>query len=277
MAWMFAGTAKELKHKSSSLIHKLEKVSESPDIKPWNKSGESLLIRQILVDTRSRADEIVKRIHAGELFEDVANEIDKTLNSVGGFLGNFKQSELHPKISKALSRRKVFSDPVIVETELGFHIVQRIYPFNFESWKQMLADYRKTKEVNFLAEKAAEQTKVNDVSVPFVESKISRNVPLMNNEPVAPSDPAVVEKSPPGNTTNKKKYLVFSGAFSEEKNAIQRNEKLHSLGIPSYIHQQQAKTGPVHMVIAGKFDSLRKARETGKNIASHGLDYFISQ
>jgi tetratricopeptide (TPR) repeat protein len=277
MAWMFAETAKKLQHKSSSLIHKLEKVSESPDIETWNKSGESLLIRQILVDTRSRADEIVKRIHEGELFEDVANEIDKTLNSVGGFLGNFKQSELHPKISKALIRRKIFSDPVIVETELGFHIVQRILAFNFESWKQMLADYRKSKEVKLLATKAAEQTKVKDISVPFVESKISRNVSLVSKEPAEPPGPAVVEKPATGNTANKKKYLVFSGAFSEEKNAIQRNEKLRSLGLPSYIHQQQAKKGLVHMVIAGKFDSLSKARETGKNIASHGLDYFISR
>lgn len=277
MAWMFAETAKQLKHKGSSLIIKLEKVSKSPDIKTWNKSGESLLIRQILVDTRSRADEIVKRIHEGELFEDVANEIDKTLNSVGGFLGNFKQAELHPKISRALSRRKVFSDPVIVETELGFHIVQRILAFNFENWKQMLADYRKSNEVKMLSAKAQKQTNGNDVSVPFVESKISRNVTLVSKGSASPSNPAVAEKPERSNTTHKGQYLVFSGAFSKEKNAIQRNEKLRSLGLPSYIHQQQAKNGLVHMVIAGKFDSLRKAQETGKNIASHGLDYFISR
>jgi len=277
MSWMFAETAKQLKQKSRSLKHKLEKVSVSPDIKPWDKAGESLLIRQILVDTRSRADEIVKRIHEGELFEDVANEIDKTLNSVGGFLGHFKQSELHPKISKALSKRKVFSEPLVVETELGFHIVQRILPFHFEEWKQMLADYRKSRDVKVVSAQAIPQKKASNNSVSFVESKISRNTTLVSKKPTTPAEPAVVEKPAPGNTTNKKKYLVFSGAFSEEKNAIQRNEKLRSLGLPSYIHQQKAQKGLVHMVVAGKFETLRKAREAGKDIASHGLDYFISE
>jgi len=276
MAWMFAETAKQLKHKSTDLIHKLKKVSQSPDITVWDKGGESLLIRQILVDTRSRADELVKRIHEGELFEDVANEIDKTLNSVGGFLGNFRQSELHPKISKALSRRKVFSDPVIVETELGFHIVQRILPFHFESWKQMLADYRKSKGVKVISAQAPAPERAGNKSVPLVET-ISRNVTLVSNKPATLAEPAAEEKPGPGNTTVKEKYLVFSGAFSEEKNAIQRNEKLRSIGLPSYIHQQQAKKGPVYMVIAGKFDSLRQAREAGKDITSVGLDYFISR
>ncbi|KPK02734.1 MAG: hypothetical protein AMK71_01245 [Nitrospira bacterium SG8_35_4] len=277
MAWMFAETAKQLKHKSSSLIHRLKNVSESPDIQIWDKSGESLLIRQILVDTRSRADELVKRIHEGELFEDVANEMDKTLNSVGGFLGHFKQSELHPKISKALSQRKVFSDPVIVETELGFHIVQRILPFHFESWKQTLADYRKSKDVKVVSAQAPPPDKSSDNAAPFVESKITKNVTLVNNKPGTPPEPAAVKKPAPARTTSKKKYLVFSGAFSEEKHAIQRNKKLRSIGLASYIHQQQDKKGMIHMVIAGKFDSLREAQEAGKDISSHGLDYFISR
>ena len=276
MSWMFAETARQLKHKGSDLISKLEKVSDSPSIQPWNKTGESLMIRQILVDTRSRADAIVKRIHEGELFEDVANEIDRTLNSVGGFLGHFKQSELHPKISKALSRRKVFSDPVIVETELGFHIVQRILPFNFEVWKQMLADYRKSKDVTLISSAANDQEKAGH-TVPFAEPKINKNVSPVNNKPGKPSDTPVTEIPAPDRTISKKKYLVFAGAFSDKKNAIQRNEKLRSLGLPSYVHQEQAKKGMVHTVIAGKFESLRQAREAGREIASHGLDFFISQ
>jgi tetratricopeptide (TPR) repeat protein len=277
MAWMFAETAKQLKHKSSSLIHKLENVSESPDIKIWNKSGESLLIRQILVDTRSRADELVKQIHEGELFEDVANDMDKSLNSVGGFLGNFKQSELHPKISKALSQRKVFSDPIIVETELGFHIVQRIFPFHFESWKQTLADYRKSKDVKIVSAQAIPPDNTSNSAVLFDESKISRNVNLVSNKSATPPEPAVPGKPAPDGTTSNKKYLVFSGAFSQENHAIRRNDKLRSIGLPSYIHQQHAKKGTIHMVIAGKFDSLREAQEAGKDITSHGLDYFISR
>lgn len=277
MAWMFAETASKLKHKSSSLIHRLENVSEPPDIKPWDTGGDGLLIRQILVDTRPRADAIVKRIQDGELFEDVANEIDKTLNSVGGFLGHFKQSELHPKISKALSGRKVFSDPVIVETELGFHIVQRILPFHFDKWKQLLADNQKSRKRKPVSAKAVTQRSTTDHSVPLIESKISRNVTLVSNTPALLPERAAEEKPAHAKSDAKKKYLVFAGAFTKEKYAIQRNAKLRSLGLPSYIHRQQARKGLIHTVIAGKFDSLQKAREAGKNIARHGLDYFISR
>jgi tetratricopeptide (TPR) repeat protein len=275
MAWMFAGTAKKLRHKGSSLLAKLEKVSTPPDINPWNVVSDQLLIRQILVDTRSRAEEIVRRISAGELFEDVATEIDKTLNSMGGFLGHFKRSELHPKILKALSARIIFSDPVIVETELGFHIVQRIVPFDFEKWDQMLADFEKAKVHEINIEKTSKQQQAGERSSAFTESKIRKNSTFVNNKPALPVEVNKTKKPASREKHKRKHYMVYSGAFSKEKYAIQRNEKLRSLGLPSYIHQQHDKKGLIYMVIAGKFDNLLKAREAGKDIASHGLEYFI--
>jgi tetratricopeptide (TPR) repeat protein len=275
MAWMFAGTAKKLRHKGSSLVAKLEKVSTPPDIDLWNVGNDQLLIRQILVDTRSRAEEIVRRISEGELFEDVATEIDKTLNSMGGFLGHFKRSELHPKILMALNARIAFSDPVIVETDLGFHIVQRIVPFDFKKWDQMLADFKKAKEHEINIAKDYKQKKEGGSPGALTKSRISKNAAFVNNKPASPVEvnktikPAFREKH------KRKHYMVYSGAFSNEKYAIQRNEKLRSLGLPSYIHQKHDKKGLTYMVIAGKFDSIQKAREAGKDIASHGLEYFI--
>jgi tetratricopeptide (TPR) repeat protein len=278
MAWIFAETAKKLSHKGSSLITKLEKVSTPTDIKPWNMSGDQLLIRQILVDTRPRADEIIKRISEGELFEDVATEIDKTLNSVGGFLGYFKKSELHSKISKALSKRKAFSDPVIVETELGFHIVQRIVPFDFNKWDQMLADYERAKEHEISIAATPKQKKAEERSDTFSESIISRDTTILINESAPPIELSNTARTASDREkTNRKPYLVFSGAFSKEKNANERVQKLQSLGYPSYIHIRQTEKGPVHMVVAGKFDGFQKAQEAGHSIATHGLDYFISR
>jgi tetratricopeptide (TPR) repeat protein len=277
MAWMFAGTAKKLRHKGSRLTAKLEKVSTPPDIEPWNVGSDELLVRQILVDTKLRAEEIVKRIAEEELFEDMATEIDETLNSAGGFLGHFKRSELHPKILKALSAQEVFSDPAIVETELGFHIVQRIASFNFKKWDQMLADYKKTREHEINIARASEQKKAEGTFDALTESRISKKAAFVNSKPASP---VVVNKTK--NTVSREKhkrkhYLVYSGAFSKETYAVQRNEKLRSLGLPSYIRQKHGKKGLVYTVIAGKFDSLQKAREAGKDIASHGLEYFISK
>lgn len=282
-AWMFAGMARRLNHKGTNLTKKLKDTSDAPKIDPWVYTGDKLFIRQILVDTKERAEETVARIKRGELFEDVATEIDKTLSSVGGFLGHFSESELHPKISKAISNSKIFSDPVIVQTELGFHIVQRIVPFDFNKWQQMIADYRKTEKPVLAAVKKAEPVKIKAVtpSGKVTVSKTTGNIALVSEEKITPSEIAKTEE-PPVKTQNLKnndspsKFLVFVGAFKEEPHAIVRVEKLRKLGHPSYHFSQQSSKGPLFMVIAGKYKNLRQAQNAGKGLAEHGFEYFIS-
>ncbi|MBW1669956.1 MAG: peptidylprolyl isomerase [Deltaproteobacteria bacterium] len=89
----------------------------------------------------------VDRISGGELFEDIAFKESLGPNAnVGGFMGHFTLSELHPKLANALLEREVLADPVIVETKQGFHIIQRIVPFDFSFWEKLLADSDKPKK-----------------------------------------------------------------------------------------------------------------------------------
>ncbi len=149
MAWLSVKMAQRLGHKGQDLVRKLSALSKEPNVDPWNKSGEDLYIRQILVDTYEKAEDIVNRISGEELFEDIAfNESMGPSATVGGFMGHFNPSEVHPKIAKALLEREILVDPVIVETEKGFHIVQRIIPFDFNSWKKLLADSDKVSTEN---------------------------------------------------------------------------------------------------------------------------------
>ena len=282
-AWMFTGMAQRLNHKGTDLMKKLAAASDAPKIDPWVYTGDKLFIRQILVDTKERAEETVARIKRGELFEDVATEIDKTLSSVGGFLGHFSESELHPKISKAISNSKIFSDPVVVQTELGFHIVQRIVPFDFNKWQQMIADYRKTDKPVLATVKKAEPVKIKALtpSGKVTVSKTTGNIALVNEKKIAPSKIAKTEKPPVkaqnlNNDDSPPKFLVFVGAFKEEPHAIVRVEKLRKLGHPSYHFSQQSSKGPLYMVIAGKYKNLRQAQNAGKGLAEHGFEYFIS-
>jgi len=283
-AWMFARMAQRLNHKGTNLIKKLDTASDAPKIDPWAYTGDKLFIRQILVDTKERAEETVARIKRGELFEDVATEIDKTLSSVGGFLGHFSQSELHPKISKAISNSKIFSDPVIVQTELGFHIVQRIVPFDFNKWQQMIADYRKADKPVLATVKKAEPVKIKVLtpSGKVTVSKTTENISLMNEEKIIP--PGVTKTEKPlvrtqSLTSNDSpaKFLIFVGAFKEEPLAKMRVEKLRKLGHPSYHFSQQSRKGPLFMVIAGKYKNQRQAQNAGKGLAEQGFEYFISQ
>lgn len=141
MAWLSVNMAKCYGYKGQNIIRKLSALSKEPDLDPWSKSGEDLYIRQILVNNYKEAENIVDRISGGELFEDIAFEESLGPNAtVGGFMGHFSLSEMHPKLANALLEREVLADPVIVETEQGFHIVQRIVPFDFNFWKKLLAD-----------------------------------------------------------------------------------------------------------------------------------------
>ena len=141
MAWLFVNMAKRYGYKGQDIIRKLRTLSKEPDVVYWNENGEDLYIRQILVDNYKKAENIVNRISEGELFEDIALEESSGPNAnVGGFMGQFSPSEMNPKLANALLEREVLADPVIIETEQGFHIIQSIAPFDFNLWKQLLAD-----------------------------------------------------------------------------------------------------------------------------------------
>jgi peptidyl-prolyl cis-trans isomerase C len=140
MAWLSVKMANRLGNTGQDIIRKLGALSREPDVNPWEYDGEDLYIRQILVDTSDKAQDIVKRISEGELFENIAFKESTGPNAEkGGFIGRLKPYEIDSKIADALLSREILSDPLIVETEKGFHIVQRIVPFDLTSWKNLLA------------------------------------------------------------------------------------------------------------------------------------------
>ncbi len=116
MAWLAARTAGSLGYKPKDLMNILSLLSEEPRDMPWNDSRDEMYIRHIIVDTREKAEDMLNRISEGEFIES--------------FIGIIDPSKVHKKIANALSKQKVFADPVIVETEYGFHIVQRFVLFH---------------------------------------------------------------------------------------------------------------------------------------------------
>ena len=105
-------------------------VSNETLLNTVNKSDhnirEKLYLRQILVDTRAKAEDIINRIAKGELFKNVAFKESMGLNAyAGGYIGRVDPSNLHPAIADVLLNNYESDDPVIIETERGFHILQR--------------------------------------------------------------------------------------------------------------------------------------------------------
>ncbi len=141
MAWLSVNMAKRLGYTGQDLTGRLSALSKEPQLNTRQESGEYLYIRQILVETYEKALGIVEQLSGGEMFEYVAIKKSIGANAArGGFMGRFKPSELHPGIADKLLAEKVLADPIIIETGNGFHIVQRIMPFDIISWKKILAD-----------------------------------------------------------------------------------------------------------------------------------------
>lgn len=238
LAWLFEKRSKCLGHRGRELYKKLVSVSEEPKTDPCVYNGKDFYIRQILVDTENSAERVANRITDGELFEYIALDVDKNsyLNT-GGYLGRFSSSELHPGITRELLKNNVFSLPVIVRTEAGFHILQRIAPFDLNEWKELLA-----------------------IPAPSaISPHIANKTHYVNLSP-----------------GQAKQYLVYVGSYRQEEYAREAIDKLLRLGFSSYRYEKTTGLNEkLHIVVAGKFDSMEKAKKAGEDLAKNGFSFFI--
>lgn len=88
---------------------------------------ESVHCRHILVPHQYEAEDILKKIKAGESFEEMARIFSKCpSNRQGGDLGKFgrgRMDEVFEEAAFALAKGDV-SEPV--RTRFGYHLIQRI-------------------------------------------------------------------------------------------------------------------------------------------------------
>lgn len=283
MAWTFAKMARLLGHRGNGLVTRLKDVSEPADVEPWQDAGHALFIRQILVDTKEHADEIIGKIKNGALFEDIADETDRIPGSAGGFLGNFTREELDPRIARVLEKSAPFSAPVVVRTNLGYHVVQRIVPFDFIEWQKLVAESGQS-DRRKLAKKGNGKNRdiipVNAVqSTPSPVSYTSQSRELTNVS--APKQVEMISHSniSPENHGNepRKLYYVYAGVFRSKEYAVERVNKLHEIGLPAYSYIKNSETGPLTVVVAGSYAARDEAMSTARSIKSLGFDYYIAR
>lgn len=132
-ARLFARSAMELGHPARDLGMRLD-LSEHADGKTvWKRDDSRIYLRQMLVDKRPVADQILARIAAGEAFELFARDGTGGGNPHrGGYAGGFVPSELHPDIVSALTFVKAFSPAQLLELDNGINIIQRVAPLDWD-------------------------------------------------------------------------------------------------------------------------------------------------
>ncbi|MGB9081406.1 MAG: peptidylprolyl isomerase, partial [Desulfuromonadaceae bacterium] len=87
---------------------------------------------------KAKAEDILKRIKAGEKFEEIAiNESDDASRVKGGDLGYFHSGQTVPEFEEAILKLKVGEVSDVIETLYGFHIIRltekraaRLIPFD---------------------------------------------------------------------------------------------------------------------------------------------------
>lgn len=236
LAWLSAQMAERLGHKGKDLFRKLRDLPGDQELSPWDKNNEELYIRQILVDSEEKAKDLLERLSKGELFDDLASSESMALNaSLGGYAGHFKPSELHPEIAKVLIEKDLFSDPVIVQTNEGFHIVQRIAPFDFNFWEEILAgsDKYSLEGVKIIeATKQKKRVKFIIHAGSFRKAEVAHKRVEKLQSIGFPSYGIVIE-----NETTGTWHGVIAGKYNTSKEATEAAEKLLQQGYNHFIYQ----------------------------------------
>ena len=243
-AWLAARMAQLLGHPGQDLIRKLINVSTEPKIQSWRETGDEVYLRQILVDSSEKAENIVERMKGGELFEDIAGTESQGGNTaVGGYAGHFKLQELQPDIAKVLQTQKILGEPAIVPTSEGFHIVQRIVPFDFAYWENSIEGSG--------GEEASQPKEVRVIEA--AKYKVSKK-----------------------EAKDRGVYSVYAGSFKNPTLADERVRQLRQLGFESYSKEILNESGEVwHSVIAGIYKSRKAAEAVGEKLKAEGYEYFI--
>lgn len=101
------------------------KVSEGEIKRHYDRLNKEVKARDILVETKREAREILKEINEGGKFEELAKErsTNKRTAAKGGDLGYFTWNKFPENFSKAVFSMKV-DEVKIVEDNRGFHIVK---------------------------------------------------------------------------------------------------------------------------------------------------------
>ena len=123
---------------------------------------------------------------------------------------------------------------------------------------------------NFIAE-AKDSLRIPAGSAPISYAKDNQEIP---EAPLAVNQDQTAEKKP----ANLPVYSVHTGSFRDARQAELLLNTLRSLGFPSFMYTSVNKKGNIiHVVVAGKYQSIDLAKEASRSLNEQGYSNFIAE
>lgn len=138
LAWLSLQRAKRLGHQGMHLEKKLARQSKKPFEDFSTQASDTMLFRFIKVASQQEAEEILKELQQGKLFENFELEGRKERSGEIEF-GVLDLAEAPESLAASLRGYQLYAEPTVVATGSEYRIVQRIAPFQLEQWRSLLA------------------------------------------------------------------------------------------------------------------------------------------
>lgn len=131
LAWKAATLAQALGHPENDVFQELLRVAPDQTLSSQQSADRRVHLRRIVVDSRTKAEEVLNRLDAGEDFTVIANNFSTAPFHInGGHLGPIEQIELPAETAEALAALPLFEFSPFNESPAGFQLFQKILVFD---------------------------------------------------------------------------------------------------------------------------------------------------
>jgi hypothetical protein len=203
---------------------------------PWHDDPERYCLRQILLDDKISAAEVMQRLEDGELFEELARQFSKSAEAQsGGYVGTMTLASMPPAFAAKLQGVESFSPPLLLESAQKYIIVQRIATFDPAMWQQTIDNNQqqlRQKISGYTAQAAADNEKYLVLSGvyhnrKYAEQRIARLLALGLK--------SYLQQRGSGEHL---RYEVIAGRFADYTAAEAAGERIKADGLDYYIRHQ---------------------------------------
>lgn len=239
LASMALVMAKELGLPGFDLERKLVALGWQLPQTPWQYEEHIYHLRRITLATLSQAREVMQRLEDGELFEELAREFSTGSEAQsGGYVGSISLASMPEGFARELAGRPCFSAPIMLKAADGYHIVQRIAPFDAAFWQQKVKQDKQQRQTQMAVHEQEQQQAAKHF---LLLSGVFRNHDYADQRVARLLKLGMKSYLQERGDGDHRRYEVIVGHFDSYAEADRAGKTIKEAGLDYYIRQQEQK------------------------------------